>query len=145
MLGPNDTRRGVMFHLLQNREDGLTLDEVATIVGVSRNAIRQHITGLERDGLVRPIGVRRTGRRPSRAYGLTELGGEHFPRQYDRLALSLLEAHRFVCREFKNKYPVIHCGRTDAAAGSSRFYQVLIETTGDRIRSVEPSTGLIRQ
>ncbi|HEX7002002.1 MAG TPA: helix-turn-helix domain-containing protein [Trueperaceae bacterium] len=92
MLGPNDTRRGVMFHLLQNREDGLTLDELATIVGVSRNAIRQHITGLERDGLVRPIGVRRTGRRPSRAYGLTELGGEHFPRQYDRLALSLLEA-----------------------------------------------------
>src|SRR5690606_28308221 len=92
MLGPNDTRRGVMFHLLQNREGGLTLDELATIVGVSRNAIRQHITGLERDGLVRPVGVRRTGRRPSRAYGLTELGGEHFPRQYDRLALRLLEA-----------------------------------------------------
>lgn len=92
MLGPNDTRRGVMLHLLRNREAGMTLDELAGIIGVSRNAIRQHITGLERDGLVKPVAVRRTGRRPSRAYGLTELGGEHFPRQYDRLALSLLEA-----------------------------------------------------
>ncbi|HZW99883.1 MAG TPA: helix-turn-helix domain-containing protein [Trueperaceae bacterium] len=92
MLGQNDTRRGVMLHLLRNREVGMTLDELAGIIGVSRNAIRQHITGLERDGLVKPIAVRRTGRRPSRAYGLTELGGEHFPRQYDRLALSLLEA-----------------------------------------------------
>src|SRR5690606_19927832 len=89
MLGQNDTRRGVMLHLLRNREVGMTLDELAGIIGVSRNAIRQHITGLERDGLVKPIAVRRTGRRPSRAYGLTELGGEHFPRQYDRLALSL--------------------------------------------------------
>ncbi len=92
MLGPSDTRRSVMLQLLRNRGVGLTLDELAGIIGVSRNAIRQHITGLERDGLVRPIAVRRTGRRPSRAYGLTELGGEHFPRQYDRLALSLLEA-----------------------------------------------------
>lgn len=61
-------------------------------------------------------------------------------------ALSLLEAHRFVCREFSNKNPVIHCGRTDAqSAGRSRFYQVMIETSGGRIRTVEPSTGLIRE
>lgn len=60
-------------------------------------------------------------------------------------ALSLLEAHRFVCREFNNKNPVIHCGRTDSAVGGRpRFYQVMIETSGGRIRSVEPATGLIR-
>src|SRR5690606_7870759 len=92
MIGSGDTRDDVMLHLLRNREGGLTLDELAERVGVSRNAVRQHITALERDGLVRPVGLRRTGRRPSRAYGLTTLGGERFPRQYDRLALSLLEA-----------------------------------------------------
>ena len=92
MLGQSDTRGDVMLHLLRNREGGLTLDELAERVGVSRNAIRQHITALERDGLVGPVGLRRTGRRPSRAYGLTTAGGERFPRQYDRLALALLEA-----------------------------------------------------
>ena len=92
MLGQSDTRGDVMLHLLRNRERGLTLDELAERVGVSRNAIRQHITALERDGLVGPVGLRRTGRRPSRAYGLTAEGGERFPRQYDRLALALLEA-----------------------------------------------------
>ena len=92
LLGANDTREGVMLQLPRHRDGGLTLDELAQRVGVSRNAIRQHITALERDGLVRPVGLRRTGRRPSRAYGLTTLGGERFPRQYDRLALSLLEA-----------------------------------------------------
>jgi len=92
MIGSGDTRDDVMLHLLRNREGGLTLDELAERVGVSRNAVRQHITALERDGLVRPVGLRRTGRRPSRAYGLTAEGGERFPRQYDRLALALLEA-----------------------------------------------------
>lgn len=81
-----------MLHLLTNRESGLTLDDLAGLVGVSRNAVRQHITGLERDGLVSAVAWRRSGRRPSRVYGLTEQGGERFPRQYDRLALSLLEA-----------------------------------------------------
>ncbi len=92
MLGTGDTREGVMLQLLINRESGLTLDELAARVGVTRNAIRQHVTALERDGLVRAVALRRTGRRPSRAYGLTALGGERFPRQYDRLALSLLRA-----------------------------------------------------
>ena len=60
-------------------------------------------------------------------------------------ALALLEAHRFVCREFNNKYPVIHCGRTDPAlVGRSRFYQVMIESREGKVRTVEPSTGLIR-
>ncbi len=94
MLGSRDTRDDVMLHLLRHREGGLTLDELAARVGVSRNAVRQHITALERDGLVRPVALRRTGRRPSRAYGLTAEGGERFPRQYDRLALAVLEAVR---------------------------------------------------
>lgn len=92
MLGVNETRRDMMLHLLRNRVDGLTLDELASMLGVSRNAVRQHMTAMERDGLVQPVGLRRTTRRPSRAYGLTTKGGEQFPRQYDRLALSLLEA-----------------------------------------------------
>ncbi|MGH8452949.1 MAG: hypothetical protein ACRES4_05515, partial [Nevskiales bacterium] len=43
-------------------------------------------------------------------------------------SLKILEAHRFECREFNNKYPVIHCSRMDepASGSATRLYQVLI-------------------
>ncbi len=90
----SDTRRDLMLLLLSQKADGLTLDELAERLGITRNAVRQHITAMERDGLVRHVAMRPTGRRPSRAYGLTVAGGEAFPRQYDRLALQMLESLR---------------------------------------------------
>lgn len=89
-----DTRRALMEILLTRREGGATLDELARQLGVTRNAVRQHVTALERDGLVEAKALRPTGRRPSRTYGLTVEGGELFPRQYDLLALKTLEAVR---------------------------------------------------
>lgn len=89
-----DTRSALLDALLENKQDGLTLDQLATHLGVSRNAVRQHVTALERDGLVSATGMRQGTRRPSRTYGLTDSGAEEFPRRYDLLALSLLEALR---------------------------------------------------
>lgn len=61
-------------------------------------------------------------------------------------ALRLLEANRFECREFENKNPVIHCVRMDEPGNSAaRFYQVMIESSGARIKSVTPSVGRIRR
>jgi hypothetical protein len=57
-------------------------------------------------------------------------------------ALKILEAHHFECREFQNKHPVIHCSRMD----EPRYYQVMIEpTTGDFVKTVTPSLGMIRR
>jgi DeoR family suf operon transcriptional repressor len=87
-----DTRRMLMQQLLANKESGLTIDELSSHLGISRNAVQQHVTSLERDGLVTTVGVNATGGRPSRAYGLTEKGYESFPRNYAMLAQSLLAA-----------------------------------------------------
>ncbi|HET8984863.1 MAG TPA: helix-turn-helix domain-containing protein [Trueperaceae bacterium] len=89
-----DTRSALLDALLENKRDGLTLEQLATHLKVSRNAVRQHITALERDGLVTALGMRPGSRRPSRTYGLTDSGAEEFPRRYDLLALSLFEALR---------------------------------------------------
>src|SRR5690606_1540445 len=89
-----DTRAALLDALLENKQHGLTLDQLARHLGVSRNAVRQHVTALERDGLVTATGMRPGTRRPSRTYGLTDSGAEEFPRRYDLLALSLLEALR---------------------------------------------------
>jgi predicted ArsR family transcriptional regulator len=47
-----------------------TVDELASSLGVTGNAVRAHLSALERDGLVRRGGVRRGLRRPSHTYRL---------------------------------------------------------------------------
>lgn len=88
------TREALMHELLAAKPEGLALDELAARLGVTRTAVRQQVASLERDGLVAPNGLRPSGRRPSRTYGLTELGRESFPRRYDLLSLSMLQALR---------------------------------------------------
>lgn len=88
----SSTKEGLLHLLLARRGEGATLEELSNELGITRNAVQQHVTALERDGLVEPIGMRPTSRRPSRVYGLTTEGGEKFPRHYDLLALGTLEA-----------------------------------------------------
>ncbi len=54
----SDTRRDLMLMLLSHKADGLTLDELADRLAITRNAVRQHITALERDGLVHHVAMR---------------------------------------------------------------------------------------
>lgn len=91
---PSSTRSSLMRELLHHKVEGMTLDELGMRLGVTRTAVQQHVTALERDGFVRAVGQRSTGGRPSRTYGLTEAGMEAFPRQYDLLALGMLESVR---------------------------------------------------
>lgn len=92
---PTDSRSEILHALLQHKLDGLTLEELATYLGISRPAVRQHVSVLERDGLVEVSGRRMaTGGRPSRTYGLTPEGLERFPRQYEMLAEGMLATVR---------------------------------------------------
>ena len=91
---PQDTRAVLLGVLMESKPEGLTLDEMALRLEVSRNAVRQHVSALERDGLVAAFGLRKGTRRPSRTYRLTDHGEEEFPRRYDLLAVSLLQAVR---------------------------------------------------
>lgn len=91
----SDSRSEILHALLQNKEDGMTLEELAERLGITRPAVRQHVGVLERDGLVEVAGRRMaTGGRPSRTYGLTDEGMERFPRQYEMLAEGMLATVR---------------------------------------------------
>lgn len=80
------------LNLLLRQKDGLTIDELSEALAISRNAVRQHLAALERDGLVAAGAVRRGVGRPSQVYLLTPLGAEQFPRQYSLLSGWLLSA-----------------------------------------------------
>jgi predicted ArsR family transcriptional regulator len=72
----------------------MTADELASLHGISPVAVRQHVRALEGEGFIRTEVERRGLGRPVHRYSLTAEGDETFPRQYDRLAISLLDEVR---------------------------------------------------
>lgn len=86
----------LLREVLVRRGSGATAEELAGALGVTRTAVSQQLTALERDGLVEKSGRRVTGGRPSRTYVLTDAGRERFPRHYGLLAASLVRHARDV-------------------------------------------------
>ena len=82
--------RGRLVALL--RRAGRTVEELAESLHLTDNAVRAHLTSLERDGLVRQEGVRRSGGigKPAYTYALTEEAEALFPKAYGELLRQLL-------------------------------------------------------
>lgn len=87
------TQRALLRALLHNKP-GLTIDALAEALAISRNAVRQHITALERDALLARGPTQPTGGRPEQLYVLTDAGRERFPRQYSWLSEVMLRTLR---------------------------------------------------
>jgi len=87
------TKDQILSHL--KRSGGSTVDELACEFGLARMTVRQHLTGLERDGVVQAHEEKGKSGRPCMVFALSDRGEELFPKRYDRLAdLILKEAVR---------------------------------------------------
>ena len=64
-----DTSRGRIVMLL--RTGGLTADDLATNLRLTRSAVRAHLAGMERDGVVLRVGKKPGATRPSHVFDLT--------------------------------------------------------------------------
>lgn len=71
-----------------------TVNAIAEALGITDNAVRLHLAALERDGLLRRRGVRRSGKagQPAAEYELTELGESALSRAYQPVLTSLMAA-----------------------------------------------------
>lgn len=83
-----DSTRGQV--ILRLREKPRTVAELAAELGVTDNAIRTHLTTLERDGLVCQHGERAGFRKPHFSYQLTREADELFPKAYAPVLSQLL-------------------------------------------------------
>jgi predicted ArsR family transcriptional regulator len=75
-----ESTRGQVLALLQR--EPRTVDEIASALGLTDNAVRAHIVALERDGLVARHGFRPTGTRPAYSYELTPEALRGFSKAY---------------------------------------------------------------
>jgi predicted ArsR family transcriptional regulator len=93
MTNPGNSQQAVLNELLEHKA-GVTLDELAASVGLSRTAVNQHLIALEREGYVRKASPRKTGGRPLHVYVLTEQGANRFPKQYSWFSKLLIRTLR---------------------------------------------------
>ena len=98
------TRQQILEHL--QRHGRATVKELGQVLHLTSTGIRQHLTVLERDGLVVAREERGRVGRPTLVYTLTEKAESLFPRSYDALATALLKEIR-------------------ASEGSERLYELL--------------------
>jgi predicted ArsR family transcriptional regulator len=76
------------------RHGRATVKELGSLLGLTSTGIRQHLTVLERDGLIEAREERGRVGRPTLVYSLTEKADTLFPKRYDMLASVILEEIR---------------------------------------------------
>src|SRR6266508_157561 len=86
------TRLRILEYLQRN--GSATVKELGQLLGLTSTGIRQHLTVLERDGLVAVREERGRVGRPNLVYSLTDEADSVFPKTYDVLASVLLEEIR---------------------------------------------------
>ena len=86
------TRQHIIEYL--QRHGRATVKELGNLLKLTSTGIRQHLTVLERDGLVDAHEERGRVGRPTLVYSLTDKADALFPKTYDELASVLLEEVR---------------------------------------------------
>ena len=90
----NETKRRLLD--LLKRSDECKVADLAPQLGISDNAVRQHLEDLEATGLVGRHNAANSGRRgrPSSVWRLTDLASDLFPDRHSDLTIELIEAIR---------------------------------------------------
>ena len=92
MLDSFGSRQQGLLGALAEHKEGLTVDDLVTILHVTRTAVNQHLRTLERDGYVKRGALQKTRGRPGSVYELTRKGQNLFPKQYSWFSELLLDS-----------------------------------------------------
>ena len=81
--------RGQIIILL--RRTTRTVEELAQLLSLTDNAVRAHLSSLERDGLVEQRGTRRGSGKPAFTYDLSAKAEDLFPKPYTAILAAILD------------------------------------------------------
>jgi len=80
-----------LLRTLLGSAQGANVETLCVALGVTHNAVRQHLTTLIHAGWVERGHARQSGGRPQLRYVLTEAGRELFPRNYAMITIGILD------------------------------------------------------
>ena len=87
----NDRPTRLQILSLLKKEGQMTSKQVGDIIGVTSMGARQHLTSMEKDGLVSSQFIRQKAGRPALYFVLTEKSDTMFPQRYGTLAMDILK------------------------------------------------------
>ncbi len=76
------SRQHQILEYLLESGNGLSVDDLAKRLEISRTGVQQHFVVLERDGYIRKNTQNKTAGRPVTIYVITDKGSNYFPKQY---------------------------------------------------------------
>lgn len=82
MLQNISSRQHQILEKLLENKNGLSVDNLAKALNISRTAVQQHFVVLERDEYIKKNTLNKTAGRPVAIYGITDKGINYFPKQY---------------------------------------------------------------
>lgn len=86
----NPRQHEILEHFLTHKE-GLCIEDLASVLMISRTAVQQHFYTLEREGYIKKNTVSKTAGRPITRYAITTKGINYFPKHYAWFADLILE------------------------------------------------------
>ena len=89
-LQPGETQQRLLRRLMQAPQ-GASVEELCNALGITHNAVRQHLTALMSAGFVERGEAKPSGGRPRAVYVLLPAGRELFPRNYALIAGGMIE------------------------------------------------------
>lgn len=126
-------RQQQLLTLLLEDKDGMTAEELARALDVSKSAVHQHTTALERDGYLRKVTRPSLGGRPSHAWQLTDHGMHLFPKHYAVFSNLLIDTLRETLGSEELIRVLRNLGRTLAEQARAR---VPVGPAAERIEAV---------
>ncbi len=87
----NDRPTRLQILSLLKKQGQMTSKQVGDIIGVTSMGARQHLTSMEKDGLVSSQFVRQKAGRPALYFTLTSKSDTMFPQRYGSLAMDILK------------------------------------------------------
>ncbi len=82
MLQKISSRQNLILKLLLENRKGLSIDDIADALDISRTAVQQHFVAIENEGYIKKNTLNKTAGRPVTIYAITDKGINYFPKQY---------------------------------------------------------------
>ena len=108
------------------RRGSRTVEDLRQTLGITDNAVRAHLSVLERDGIAHQVSTRPSGRRPAVVYELTEAAERNFSQAYMPVLTRLVES-------LSERMPADEL-------------EIILRDVGERLAREQPSlTGTLRE
>jgi predicted ArsR family transcriptional regulator len=138
------TTRGRVLESLKRR-GGSTAAELATEHGLTVNAVRQHLSRLEGEGLIAEGRTRRGRTKPSVVYSVTHSGERLFPQRYDVLLNALLHELQLEGGDDRITALFKKIGERSARKYAGRFEGKALPARVDEIAKILREQGVIAE